>query len=102
MILVFELICISPMPSIPHAVYFWFSLTFLIARTLAVSLYSAAIHDESKKTIHVLRAVPQSSWCTEVRRFSEQVVNDTIALSGMRFFYLTRRLILTVAGTIIT
>lgn len=84
------------MASIPHAVYFWFSLIFLIARTLAVSLYSAEIYDQSKKPVDVLRAIPNHSWCTEARRFSEHVVNDTIALTGMRFFYLTRKLILTV------
>lgn len=63
-------------------------------------MYSSEIYDESKKPIDILRAAPH--WCTEVRRFSEHVVNDTIALSGMRFFYLTRKLILSVAGTIIT
>ena len=69
-----------PMTSVPHAIYFWFSLLFLIARTLAVSLYSSRIHDESKKPANVLRAVPNNSWCIEVRRFVEQVVNDTVAL----------------------
>lgn len=84
------------MPSIPHAIYFWFSMIFLISRTIALALYSAEIHDESKKSIDVLRAVPPNSWCSEVRRFCEHVVNDTIALTGMRFFYFTRKLILTV------
>lgn len=56
----------SPMPSLAHAVYFWFSLTFLITRTLAVSLYAADINDESKKPTRVLRAVPRESWCLEV------------------------------------
>lgn len=88
------------MQSVLHTVYFWFSLSFLISRTLAISLYSSAIHDESKKPIDVLRAVP--NWCVEVRRFSEHVINDTIALTGMRFFYLTRKLILSVASTIVT
>lgn len=88
------------MPSIPHAIYFWFSLVFLIARTLALSLYSSEIHDQSKKPVEFLRAAPV--WCIEVKRFSEHVVNDTIALTGMRFFYMTRKLILSVTGTIIT
>lgn len=85
------------MPSFVHAVYFWFSLIFLIIRTLAVSLYSAEIHDESKRPINVLRAVPHDSWYTEVQRFAEEVVNGTIALSGLRFFFLTRKLILSVS-----
>lgn len=87
------------MPSVAHAVYFWFSLIFLITRTLAVSLYSAGIHDESKKPINVLRSVPYDSWCVEVQRFTEEVVNGTVALSGMQFFYLTRKLILNVRSS---
>lgn len=90
------------MPSFAHAMYFWFSLFFLLFRTMALSLYAAAIHDESKKPIEVLRAVPHYSWCMEVRRFSEEVVNNTVALTGMRFFYLTRKLILSVGFKKIT
>lgn len=96
--IVFVAIQIRPMPSIPHAVYFWFSLIFLISRTLALSLYSSRIYDESQKPLDVLRAVP--NWCVEVQRFGEHVVNDTVALTGMRFFFLTRKLILTVAGVL--
>lgn len=65
-------------------------------RTLAVTLHASSIHDESKKPIEVLRTVPSSSWSLEVGRFLEEVVNDTIALSGMKFFFLTRKLILSV------
>lgn len=90
------------MASLPHGVYFWFSLIFLVSRTLAVSLYSSEIHNESKKPIEVLRAVPTDSWSIEVRRFSEHVVNETIALTGMRFFFLTRKLILIIFSTILT
>lgn len=79
-----------------NKVYFWFSLTFLITRTVAVSLFASYIHDESKKSIYVLRAIPRYSWCKEAFRFSEEVVNETVALSGLKFFFLTRRLILTV------
>lgn len=38
----------------------------------------------------------------QTKRFSEEVTNDTVALSGMKFFYLTRGLVLSVAGTIVT
>lgn len=85
------------MTSVAHALYFWFSLIFLIARTLAVSLYSAAINDESKGPLSAFRAVPKDSWCLEVRRFSDEVTNDVVALSGMKFFYLTRKLVLSVS-----
>lgn len=54
------------MPSFVHAAYFWFSLIFLLARTLAVSLYSSSIHEESKRPIAVFRAVPMGAWSFEV------------------------------------
>ncbi len=112
------------MPTTSHAVYFWFSLTFLISRTLAVSLFSAAVNDESKIPIRFFRACPSDGWCLEVKiisfwaewtewkydckiidkikRFCDEVTVDTVALSGMKYFFLTRRLVLSVAGTIIT
>ncbi|XP_053955486.1 gustatory receptor for sugar taste 64f-like [Anastrepha ludens] len=93
---------LNKMPSFVHAAYFYFSLSFLIGRTLAVSLYTASIHDESRKPLRVLRCVPKESWCTEVKRFSEEINSDLVALSGMKFFYLTRKLVLSVAGTIVT
>lgn len=93
----FFLFNFRPMESFAHAFYFWFSLIFLIGRTLAVSLYSATIYDESRKPLEILREVPQGSWCLEVRRFTEEITNATVALSGMRFFYLTRKLILSVS-----
>lgn len=64
---------------------------------MAVLLCASTIHDESKKPIGILRAVPRQAWYTEIERFVEQVVNDRIALSGMRFFYLSRKLILSVS-----
>lgn len=94
--------CLRPMPSAIHAFYFYFSLSFLLVRTLIVTLSAAAIHDQSRRPLDVLRAVPSFSWNGEVQRFIEEVVNSTVALSGMRFFYLTRSLILSVAGTIVT
>ncbi|XP_036337011.1 gustatory receptor for sugar taste 64f-like [Rhagoletis pomonella] len=93
---------LNKMPSFAQLVYFYFSLFFLIGRTLAVSLCSASINDESRKPLRVLRCIPKESWCTEVKRFSEDINSDLVALSGMKFFYLTRKLVLSVAGTIVT
>lgn len=39
---------------------------------------------------------------SQLKRFSSEVTRDVVALSGMRFFHLTRTLVLSVAGTIIT
>jgi gustatory receptor len=78
------------------------SLIYLIGRTFAVSLYSASINDESKRPLEIFRAVSRADWCIEVKRFNEEVANDIVALSGMKFFNLTRTLVLSVAGTIVT
>lgn len=84
------------MASAVQLTYFWWSLLFLICRTMAVSLYAAQIYEESKKPIKMLRALPRSVWCSEAQRFTDEVVNDTVALSGMRFFFITRKLLLAV------
>ncbi|XP_073836402.1 gustatory receptor for sugar taste 64f-like isoform X1 [Musca autumnalis] len=90
------------MPSTVATVYFYFSLIFLFLRSLALSLYSAAVYDESRKPLRVLRSVPKESWCLEVKRFALEISSDLVALSGMKFFHLTRKLVLSVAGTIVT
>ncbi|XP_054732844.1 gustatory receptor for sugar taste 64e-like [Anastrepha obliqua] len=89
-------------PSYSHTAYFWFSLGFLLMRTLMLSLYSAEIHDESRRPLIVFRGVPSEFWCPELKRFSEEVTTDLVALSGMKFFHLTRGLVLSVAGSIVT
>jgi len=43
-----------------------------------------------------------SSSREQIKRFTEEVHHDVIALSGKKFFFLTRKLVLSVAGTIIT
>lgn len=83
--------------TVTHTVYFWYSLLFLIGRALCLALCAARIHDESLKPLRVLHAIPRSSWCPEVMRFSDHVSNELMALSGMRFFYFTRKLILSVS-----
>ncbi|XP_055373552.1 uncharacterized protein LOC129606930 [Condylostylus longicornis] len=93
---------INKKPSLEHGLYFWFSLIFLLGRTLMISLYSSEINDEAKKPIKVFRSVPRESWCQEVKRFSEEVSSDVIALTGMKFFHITRSVVITVAGTIVT
>ncbi|XP_055909609.1 gustatory receptor for sugar taste 64e-like isoform X2 [Eupeodes corollae] len=93
---------IQKKPSFTHTLYFWFSLFYLLGRTLALSLYSADIHDESRRPMLVFRAVPREYWCKEIKRFAQEVSTDLVALSGMKFFHLTRSLVLSVAGTIVT
>ncbi|XP_066583619.1 gustatory receptor for sugar taste 64f-like isoform X2 [Prorops nasuta] len=83
-------------------IYFCFSFGFLLARTTAVSLYAAAVHDESLLPAPILYSVTTSSYSMEVMRFLTQVTTDNISFTGMKFFSITRSLVLTVAGTIVT
>lgn len=78
---------------------FWYSLIFLIMRAFYVSLTAAWINDESIKPIRILRSVSSNAWNAESKRFFDEVVNGTIALSGMKFYFLTRKLILSVSNT---
>ncbi|KAL5291379.1 Gr64e family protein [Megaselia abdita] len=88
--------------SLIHAAYFWFSLFYLVGRTFQLSVSMAKINDESKGPLRILRTVPRASWCKETKRYTEEVTTGFVALSGMKFFVVTRGLIIGVAGTIIT
>ncbi|XP_018783856.1 PREDICTED: gustatory receptor for sugar taste 64a [Bactrocera latifrons] len=83
-------------------VYFWFSLLFLIGRTAFVFLTAASINDEAKDALGVLRRVSAKTWCVEVERLIFQMATTTVALSGKKFYFLTRRLLFGMAGTIVT
>ncbi|KAJ1523414.1 hypothetical protein ONE63_001278 [Megalurothrips usitatus] len=102
-------ICIQLLHTVKHEdntllknVYFLFSFGFLIMRTVFVSLFAASINDESKNVRKVLYSVSSSSYCEEVDRFIIQATTDEIALTGLKFFSVTRSFLLTVAGTIAT
>ncbi|XP_037719824.1 gustatory receptor for sugar taste 64a [Drosophila subpulchrella] len=83
-------------------IYFWYSLLYLIARTAFVFLTAADINEESKRGLGVLRRVSSRSWCVEVERLIFQMTTQTVALSGKKFYFLTRRLLFGMAGTIVT
>lgn len=97
-----------------------------------MSLSAARIYDESQQPANVIRDLPSDYYDTEVssieithvhnnhyfvwfgihffltfskfqaNRFLEQVVHTKVGFTGLRFFYFTRPLILSVVGTIIT
>lgn len=89
-------------PFAVNVFYFWYSLIFLIARTSTLFFIASSIHDESKLPLKVLRTIPNEGWFNETQRFSQQVQNDCVALSGKKFFFITRGIIITIAGTIVT
>ncbi|CAH0722915.1 unnamed protein product, partial [Brenthis ino] len=84
------------------ALYFLFSLFYLIARSVSVSLIASQVNTASTVPAPVLYDVPSPVYCVEVQRFLDQVNGDKVALSGLQFFSITKGLLLTVAGTIVT
>lgn len=87
----------SDIPFVISTVYFWLSIFFIIGRTMSTLFIAASIHDASRKPIVTLRNVPSIAYSLEVQRFTYQVVTGLGALSGKRFFFLTRKLILAVS-----
>lgn len=65
-------------------------------------LMASSIHDESKKPLKFLRKVPNEGWLLETQRLSQQIQNASIALTGKKFFSVTRGILITIAGTILT
>ncbi|XP_058817462.1 uncharacterized protein LOC131680768 [Topomyia yanbarensis] len=82
--------------------YYRISLMFLILRTLVMLLASSHIYVASRKPLNILRAVPMSSWTINVQRFTNEILNIDNVLSGHKFFFLKRKIILAMAGTMIT
>ncbi|KAM7357503.1 gustatory receptor 64a isoform 5-T6 [Cochliomyia hominivorax] len=83
-------------------IYFWYSLLYLIGRMAFVFLSAASINDQSKAGLPVLRKVSPRTWCVEVERLIFEMTTQTVALSGKKFYFLTRRLLFGMAGTIVT
>ncbi|GAB0093012.1 Gustatory receptor [Sergentomyia squamirostris] len=85
-----------------YSLYFWFSLSYLIVRTLGICWFGAEIHTESKKPARILRRIPTDGWNIEAERFLELINNKCVALTGNGYFSITRPFLLSFTGTIVT
>lgn len=92
----------DPAPTRLHSFSYWFSLCYLLIKSYFVSVYCSRVNEESLVPLDILRCVPRESWHQELQRFMNEIKNRQIGLSGMKFFYITKGLILTVAGSIFT
>ncbi|XP_045503638.1 gustatory receptor for sugar taste 64e-like [Colias croceus] len=91
-----------PLKGYEQAVYFMYSFSFLVVRSLVVSLVASRVHSASKEPAYALYDIPPAMYCVEVRRFLDQIHSDSVALSGFNYFQIKRGLVLTIAGTIVT
>ncbi|XP_043276378.1 gustatory receptor for sugar taste 64e-like [Venturia canescens] len=83
-------------------VYFFGSFAFLVGRTVAVTLLTARINDQSKQALPALYNCPGPYYNIETQRLQQQLTTDEVCLTGLRFFSITRNFMLAVAGAIVT
>ena len=91
---------------------------------MCLFLFASKIHDESRGPLKVLRSIPSMGWYTEVQktttllllvqlknnnliyfqteRFCQQIHNEKVALTGRKFFYLTRTLLISIFSCVVT
>lgn len=75
--------------------YFYFSLFYLISRLLLVLFFASKIHEESKKPAAELFSLENP--CKEAIRLHHQALTDDIALTGCKFFIITKKFFVSVS-----
>lgn len=85
-----------------NLIYFSGSFSHLVCRTCAVCFSASSIYENSKEPLPTIFSVPSEFYNMEVQRLQMQISIETLALTGCNFFTVTRTLMLTVAGTIVT
>lgn len=71
-------------------------------RTATTILVASSIQKNARKPLEILRTVPSEGWNEELHRLFIQIKNEKIALSGMDFFFVTKRMLFAMASAIIT
>lgn len=79
-----------------NALYFYYSITFIISRTLLTLYCATTVHEAGRRPAVLLKSIPNDAWGPEVDRFAHQLAQERVALTGSQFFYFTRKVILTV------
>ncbi|KYB27367.1 hypothetical protein TcasGA2_TC033212 [Tribolium castaneum] len=78
-------------------IYFYWSFGFLIVRTVCLCLFGGKVNDESTQPMLVLNSVS-----ADIQRFIHQIGTLEVAFTGKNFFSITRGLILSIAGAIVS
>ncbi|XP_055633908.1 gustatory receptor for sugar taste 64b-like [Toxorhynchites rutilus septentrionalis] len=89
-------------PALATVIYFWYSLALSIFRTVCMLYVGSEVHVASMSPLSILRNVPSKSWGIDLQRLTDDVASGDNSLSGKKFFYLTRQIILAMAGTLVT
>ncbi|CAH1369044.1 unnamed protein product, partial [Tenebrio molitor] len=82
--------------------YFYWSFGLLILRTVCLCLIGAKVNDESIKPLPILNSVPSDIYNIEIQRLIQQIASTPVAITGKNIFSITKGLILSIAGAIVT
>uniref|UniRef100_A0A1S4K3J8 Gustatory receptor n=2 Tax=Culex quinquefasciatus TaxID=7176 RepID=A0A1S4K3J8_CULQU len=88
-------------PSVVNKVYFWYSFAYLLLRTFLMFWYSAQVEHTSHGMCRLIQLVPTAEYCDELQRL-QMYTKCGASLNGMGVFSVSRRIVLTLTGTIIT
>ncbi|XP_055373584.1 gustatory receptor for sugar taste 64a-like isoform X1 [Condylostylus longicornis] len=101
-------------------IYYWYSTLYLLGRTIFLFIVAANIYESSRVPYELFQLIQKTSYEVtdnyyerytkkfvfllyfKIDRFCHQIKYEMIALSGMGFFYFTRKLLLSMLGTIVT
>ncbi|XP_055605229.1 gustatory receptor for sugar taste 64f-like [Uranotaenia lowii] len=88
-------------PLIINKVYFVYSFLYLILRTALMFWYCSVVHEASYGPCSLLMRVPSEQYGEELQRV-EMYAKRGASLTGLGTFHVSRKIFLTVAGTILT
>ncbi|XP_055543533.1 uncharacterized protein LOC129729077 [Wyeomyia smithii] len=88
-------------PFLINKIYFTYSFIFLLLRAFLMFWYSAQVQDASHQPCKLALRVPNEEYCNELERV-QMYSKRGVSLTGMGVFLVSRKILLTITGTIIT
>ncbi|XP_013148431.1 PREDICTED: gustatory receptor for sugar taste 64a-like [Papilio polytes] len=82
--------------------YYLSSFIWICLRTTMVVLSAADVNVSSKGALPYIYEYPTKDYNLEIERLQYQLSKDYVALSGMGFFFLTKSILLQMAGAVVT
>lgn len=92
----------SSLPNVFNKFYFWYSLLFLILRMVSMFVSASVINENAKKPLIFFRLIPSEGWCEELQRYFDQCKTHPHCLSGKNFFVISRTVLFTMTGVLVT
>ncbi|XP_018335552.1 gustatory receptor for sugar taste 64a-like [Agrilus planipennis] len=82
--------------------YFIYSFSFVIIRTVCVYLIAASVNIESLKPLKALYTVQSHMYNLEVKRLIRFIALDSVCITGKNFFNIKRHILLDLASALVT